>query len=46
MKSLFIMNKKSEKEFDKLTFGSGEYTEREIWHFYKSYKLGIFKKVL
>ncbi len=42
----FFILKKSKKEFNKLTFGSSEVVEREIWHFQQSYKLGIYKKVL
>jgi hypothetical protein len=31
---LYKNNKKSEKEFDKLTFGNSEFVEREICHFH------------
>ncbi len=38
----YFYNKKTEKEFDKLTFGNIELVNFEIWHFQLRYKFGIY----
>jgi hypothetical protein len=41
---VFIIIKKSEREFDMLTFDNNSlFVEHQIWHFHKSHELSIYK---